>query len=210
MSDQFISDQPKDQSEVAVTPTEDKDLDAAIDSSLNTLPLELKEKELIAKIVEAPTRDELQKQFDLFNMNQSKKNALRVVKLNSLLDKVEDQAIARFEKRPDQISNRELLEYINVISGQIDRAQKHFDAVTLAPAKTVAAQKTDVTINVGTNLNRDSKERVMDAISALLKQVRNATETSASATSENLEAPIEVDFEDKTESNASDENENKE
>lgn len=162
--------------------------------------LDLAEQALVAKIIEAPDRDELQKQFDLFNINQSKKNALRIVKLNSLLDKVEDQAIERFQKRPDQVSNKELLEYMNVISGQIDRAQKHVDSISVMPAIAVTAQKTDVTINVGSDLDRDSKERVMDAISALLKQVKNAATTSDS-TPTNL---IEADFEDNTESSDTD------
>ena len=167
-------------------PVEQAKLDKAIDS----IPLDIAEKDIIAKIIEAPTRSELQQQFDAFNINQSKKNALRIVKLNSLLGKVEDQAIARFEKRPDQVSNKELLEYINVISGQIDRAQKNVDTLSAAPTINVAAQKTDVTINVGNDLSRDSKERVMDAISALLKQIKAATDTQNDQ--------IEVEFEDKT------------
>lgn len=169
----------------------------SIDSNeISIVQLDTTEQELVTKIIQAPTRDELQKQFDLFNMNQSKKNALRIVKLNGLLDKVEDQAIERFQKRPDQISNKELLEFMNVISGQIDRAQKHVDALSAAPAIAITAQKTDVTINVGDNLDRDSKERVMDAISSLLKQVKNSAIIS--------EPPvdsipmIEADFEDKT------------
>lgn len=175
-----------DQNSETNLPVEQAKLDKAIDS----IPLDVAEKEIIAKIIEAPTRSELQQQFDAFNINQSKKNALRIVKLNSLLGKVEDQAIARFEKRPDQISNKELLEYINVISGQIDRAQKNVDTLSAAPMISVAAQKTDVTINVGNDLSRDSKERVMDAISALLKQVKAATDAQNDQ--------IEVEFEDKT------------
>lgn len=178
-----------------IIPAETTSLSAADPKSLD-----LAEQALVAKIIEAPDRDELQKQFDLFNINQSKKNALRIVKLNSLLDKVEDQAIERFQKRPDQVSNKELLEYMNVISGQIDRAQKHVDSISVMPAIAVTAQKTDVTINVGSDLDRDSKERVMDAISALLKQVKNAATTSES-TPTNF---IEADFEDNTESSDTD------
>lgn len=182
---EIMSDIAATDSSTAVVPIED----ASVDQVIDTIPLDRAEKDIIAKIIEAPTRSELQQQFDAFNINQSKKNALRIVKLNSLLGKVEDQAIARFEKRPDQISNKELLEYINVISGQIDRAQKNVDTLSAAPTINVAAQKTDVTINVGNDLSRDSKERVMDAISALLKQVKSATETPE---------PVEVEYEDKT------------
>lgn len=149
--------------------------------------LALTEQDILAKILDAPSRDELQKQFELFNINQSKKNALRIVKLNELLANVEDQAIERFKKRPDQVSNKELLEYMNVISGQIDRAQKHIDSISTAPPISLTANKTDVTINVGPDLDSDSKTRVMDAVAMLLSQVKAAA------------AQHEVtDFEDKT------------
>jgi len=127
--------------EASSTLSEDKELDAAIDMSLAVLPLETAEQNLMLKIIEAPTKEELQEQLDLFNINQSKQNAVRIVKLNNLLNKVEDQAIERFEKRPDQVSNRELLEYMSIVSNQIDRAQKSIDAVQNTPAITINNQK---------------------------------------------------------------------
>lgn len=172
------------------------DLNTAIDQSLLALPLEEAEQQLIAKIIEAPTREDLQHQFDLFNMNQSKKNALRIIKLNNLLSKVEDQAIERFEKRPDQVSHKELLEYMNVVSGQIDRAHKQVDTLSATPAIHMLAQKNEVNINVGgQELDRDSKERVMDAISALLKQVQKATSQPVDV----IEVTEAVDISDATE-----------
>jgi len=158
--------------EASSTLSEDKELDAAIDMSLAVLPLETAEQNLMLKIIEAPTKEELQEQLDLFNINQSKQNAVRIVKLNNLLNKVEDQAIERFEKRPDQVSNRELLEYMSIVSNQIDRAQKSIDAVQNTPAITINNQKNEVNINMGPQLDRDSKEKVMDVITALLKQVQ--------------------------------------
>lgn len=181
------------------------DLNTAIDKSLLSLPLEAAEQQLIAKIIDAPTKEDLQHQFDLFNMNQSKKNALRIIKLNNLLSKVEDQAIERFEKRPDQVSHKELLEYMNVVSGQIDRAHKQVDSLNMAPPIQVLSQKNEVNINMGGGeLDRDGKERVMDAISKLLQQVQKATaESSTVAVNADMtssDAAYEVkDFEDKTE-----------
>ena len=103
---------------------------------------------------------------------------MRIVKLSNLLNKVEDQAIERFERRPDQVSNKELLEYMNVVSNQIDRAQKSIDAVKDAPAITINNQKNELNINVGPQLDRDSKEKVMDVISLLLKQVQKTPTTT--------------------------------
>lgn len=176
------------------------DLNTAIDKSLLSLPLEVAEQQLIAKIIEAPTKEDLQHQFDLFNMNQSKKNALRIIKLNNLLSKVEDQAIERFEKRPDQVSHKELLEYMNVVSSQIDRAHKQVDTLNTTPPIQVLTQKNEVNINMGSpELDRDSKERVMDAISKLLQQVQTATAKVADVTPDTpiLAEAIEItDFED--------------
>ena len=162
-----VKEEPKNEIQVA-----DNELDEAIDEKLLSLPLNKEERNLINSIIEAPTKEELQKQFDLFNVNQSKKDALRIIKLNNLLGKVEDQAIERFTKRPDQASNKDLLEYMTVVSNQIDRAQKSINSLDMSPSIHVSNQKNEVNINVGGNLDRDSKEKVMDAIGSLLKQIK--------------------------------------
>lgn len=152
---------------------EENELNEVIDSSISTLPLETTEKQLLEKIIDAPDKASLEKELELFNINQTKKNALRIIKLENLLDKVEDQAIERFQKRPDQVSNKELLDYMNVVSNQIDRAQRSVDNITATPAITVNNKTNTVNVNMGgPELDRDSKERVMDAISNLLKQVK--------------------------------------
>lgn len=56
---------------------EEAELDEAIDFSLSALPLEATEQKLMSKIIEAPTRAELQTQLELFNINQSKKKRFK-------------------------------------------------------------------------------------------------------------------------------------
>ena len=172
---------------------EDEELNEAIDDSMALLRLDEQEEQIVNKIIKAPTQKDLQEQFDLFNINQSKKNALRIIKLNSLLDKVEDQAIERFEKRPDQVSNKELLDYMQVVASQIDRSQKVIDTLKDKPMIKVNNQKNEVNINIGTELNRDSKERVMDAIQVLLKQLNKEQPAEQDV--------IEADFSSKEEKN---------
>lgn len=157
--------------------SEESTEDSSLDETLALVPLNKQQRQIVQDIVNAPTQEELQAQFDLFNINQSKKNALRIIKLNSLLDRVEDQAIRRFETRPDQISNKELLEYMQVVAGQIDRSQKFIETIKDKPMIRVNNQHNEVNINIGTELNRDSKERVIDAIQALLKQLDSDTPT---------------------------------
>lgn len=184
----------------------EEELNQAIDESMALLPLDQQEEKIVNEIIKAPSQKELQEQFDLFNINQSKKNALRIIKLNSLLDKVEDQAIERFEKKPDQVSNKELLEYMTVVAGQIDRSQKYIDTLKDKPMIRVN-QKNDVTINIGTELNKDSKERVMDAIQGLLKQLNNSNADNnvidADFSTDKEKTVYNIDTEDDSDSNES-------
>ena len=132
------------------------------------------EQQVVKDIIAAPNKEELEKQFQLFNMNQVKKNALRIIKLNDLLTKVEDQALERFEKRPDQVSNKELLDYMNAVSNQIEKAQ-NFSKETLSTEVggiKIKQEKTEVNINVAPVLNRNEKDRVVDVISVLLNQMK--------------------------------------
>lgn len=149
----------------------EEELDNAIDNSIANLPLDKQQEQIVQSIILAPTQKELQEQFNLFNITQSKKNALRIIKLNNLLDKVEDQAIERFESRPNQVSNKELLEYMQVVSNQIDRSQKYIDSLKATNMINVKNQKNEVNINIGSELSSDSKEKVLDAINSLLKQL---------------------------------------
>ena len=52
---------------------------------------------------------------DLFNWHMSKKNVLRIQKLNNLYDSITDQMIERVDKRADQFSNSDLLDYVKTI-----------------------------------------------------------------------------------------------
>lgn len=192
--------------EVKLIDTEEE-LNEAIDNSIALLPLDKQEEKIVQEIIKAPSQQELQAQFDAFNMNQSKKNALRIIKLNSLLDKVEDQAIERFEKKPDQVSNKELLEYMTVVAGQIDRSQKYIDTLKDRPMIKVTDKSQNVNINIGTELNRDSKERVMDAIQGLLKQLSkdepNNDVIDADFSTNEEKTVYNIDTEDDSDSNES-------
>ena len=87
---------------------------------------------------------------------------------------------------------------MNVVSNQIDRAQKSVDAVKDAPAITINNQKNELNINVGPQLDRDSKEKVMDVISLLLKQIQKTpTTTNIDAVVDNSEDNI-IDLSEET------------
>lgn len=157
------------------------------------------QEEVIKDLIAANTRDELKKQIDLFDVNQAKKNAARIIKLEQLRGKVEDQMMDRFNKRPDQMSNRELLDFLTTISSQIDSSQKVVDSIeTKDLAKQVALSSdsstptTQYNINLGTDINKDSKDNVVDAIKDILSLLQSAAVETPDV--ENLEEPEEVEI----------------
>lgn len=161
----------------------------SVPASLDADIIQKNEENIVKDIIAADNHQELEKQFGLFNDNQVKKNALRIIKLNNLLNKVEDQALERFEKRPDQISNKELIDYMNAVSNQIEKAQ-NFNKETLnadVGGIKIKQEKTEVNINVAPTLSKDGKDKVVDVISQLLKQMQQPN------TSNNAEDIIEVE-----------------
>lgn len=184
---------------------------ALIDEKKTEIDLKQNEKEIISNIINAETKDELQKQFDLFNLTQSKKNAVRITKITDLMSDVEDEIYRRFHKRPDQISNKELLEFLQVLSSQVDRSQRNVDSLENKDlikkmADGVSKPNTDVTINLGTNLDKDTKDNAMLAVKEILGMIQNSGSIEnivpVEETKDNTEFTIieEDDFTDKSDS----------
>lgn len=162
-----------DDKETAAQEDTNKAIDAVMDQAEQQGIVE-PAPDLVSQIIKAPDTRSLQQCLDIFNLNQSKKNALRVLKLNALLDAVEDQAIERFQKRPDQVSNKDLLEYMQVVSNQIEKSQNAAEQLGTKPAIQINQQKNEVNVHIGgPNLDRDSKDRVIEAVQALLQQAKN-------------------------------------
>lgn len=135
---------------------------------VNLIPLDESNTKLAQEIINEQDLDKVKDLTHMFNLNQAKKNVLRVIKLNSLLDKVSDQMLERFTTQPGAFSNSDLLNYMQVTQSAIDRAQKALNLVDETPAIQINQQVNN--INVGDGLDRDSRERIKDAVNAILKK----------------------------------------
>lgn len=134
---------------------------------LDLRPLDNQTKQIAQEILDEQDIEKVKDLTNLFNLNAQKRNVMRVIKMNDLLDKVTDQVIERFEKRPDNFSNEDLIKYMQVTENAIDRANKHLNLVEETPAINLM-QNNQVNINIDTGLDRDGRERVMDAVKAIL------------------------------------------
>lgn len=136
---------------------------------LDLQPLDNQTKQIAQEILDEQDIERVKDLTNLFNLNAQKRNVMRVIKMNELLDKVTDQVVERFEKRPDNFSNEDLIKYMQVTENAIDRANKNLNLVEETPAIQYL-QQNNVNITIDNGLDRDARERVMDAVKAFLVQ----------------------------------------
>lgn len=145
-----------------------------VDSEGNKLTFQEKNDILVDQIINEDNVERTKEMINLFNVNMAKKNVARVHKLNSLLDKVNDQAIDRFTRRPEDVSNKELLDYMSVVQTQIEKSSNMVKSISEAQPIQFN-QQNNVTVNVnndGKSLNRESRERILNAIKSIVKEAQ--------------------------------------
>jgi hypothetical protein len=137
--------------------------------------------ELINQII---AENDLEKSKDLtylFNVNQNKKTLIRINKLSDLMDTMTQQALVRFTNRPDEISNKELMDGLKTIQDLIERGQKQAAGVQEQPAPFIQINQQTNSVNVGSDaktLNRDSRERVKNVVMDLIKGITGGPGTT--------------------------------
>lgn len=134
--------------------------------SLDLTPLDTRTREIAQRILEEQDVDKVKDLTTLFNLNTQKRNVMRVIKMNELLDQVTDKVMERFEKTPDNFSNDDLIKYMQVTETAIDRANKQLNLVDETPAIHLQ-QNNQVNVNIVDSLDRESRERVLDALRSM-------------------------------------------
>lgn len=143
-----------------------------IEKSLDLTPLDIKTRDIAQKILDEEDVDAVKDLTNLFNLNAQKRNVMRVIKMNDLLDKVTDQVIQRFEKTPANFSNEDLIKYMQVTENAIDRANKNLNLVEETPPIQLM-QNNQVNINIDNGLDRESREKVLSIVEAILNETNN-------------------------------------
>lgn len=124
---------------------------------------------IASAILQSDGLDEVKSLTHLFNLNQNKKNVIRILKLNGLLDNVTEELVNRVENFPNAFSNEELLKTIQVIQTSIDKSNTNLNLIDESPAIKVV-QNNQVNVNIIDTLDRDSRERIYDALQGFLSK----------------------------------------
>lgn len=127
-----------------------------------------KTNQLVDQLIKEDDPNKTKEMINLFNINIAKKNTLRVIKANEVLDKVNDEVYKRISERPDGITDKDLISYMNAAQLQIDKSLDKINSVGEIPVIQVN-QDNSVNINVGESLSKDSRDRVLKVVQELLK-----------------------------------------
>ena len=157
--------------------------------------------ESLALINQIIAESDIEKTKDLthlFNINQNKKTMIRIDKLSGLQDHLVDQFARRIAERPDEISNKELMDGIRIVQDIIERGQKQVEGVAQTPLIQFNQQNNSVNLgDSSTQLSKESRDRVKNAVLSLLsglsKPLPNETVDTSIEISESEEVGDETD-----------------
>lgn len=138
-------------------------------------PLDQKLTGLVENIMVEEDPNRTKDLVELFNWNMSKKNVVRLQKLNNLYDSITDQMVERVDKRADQFSNSDLLDYVKTIQGAIDINTKNLCTVQ-EPPLIVHQNNTQINVNVAESFDSEAKARILAAVQATLQQAARPVE----------------------------------
>lgn len=146
-----------------------------------TVDLSAERKGILDRVGKASTPKELSDLTYLFNVSLTKSEMARAGRQSDLLDKVLDVAAGRIEGKPDALTDKDLLGYMGAFQSGLDRSREVFGKdVQASPTILVNHSEVNVSVDKG-GLDRDSRERVMDAVKGILAQLCGAKPSGADA-----------------------------
>lgn len=119
-----------------------------------------------------------------FNWNMAKKNALRILKLSGLLDSITDQMVERFNKRPGEFSNRDLLDYLQAVQNTLEKSTKALSQVDEAP-HIMVQNNTQVNISAVDKFDQESRDRIANALKTVITSIKNTDVIEGESTDAN-------------------------
>ena len=144
---------------------------------INTADLNKESLEIINQIIAAEDADKTKDLTYLFNVNQNKKTMVRLDKLSALQDQLVAQLSKRVVERSDEVTTQEIMNALKIIQDIMDRGTKQITAEPEKPLIQINQQTNNIGGN-STGLSRDSRRKVEDVVSSLLRDIANNSNDS--------------------------------
>lgn len=144
------------------------------EKSTNAISLRSPAEDILSGLEKAETVDEMKEFTRLFHLSLAKKEAARALTQSELVDELLKQAGDRIRLRPDEMTHKDLLDYLNAFQSAVDKSTKGLDAqLADTPPLTLNQTNQEININIGGGktmaISDDSRLRILDVINALTK-----------------------------------------
>ena len=143
-----------------------------IESKSDELSISSSPNEIVAKLDDVNSVDEFKNVANLFSLSIMKKSMSRASAQSDLLDEILDRVKDRVTNHHDEMSNKDLIDYMNAMQNGLDYSKKTMAGIDETPPITINSTHNDVRIGVDTGLDRSSRERVIDAVKKLLTDAK--------------------------------------
>ena len=132
------------------------------------LSAQQEEDKLINSIIEETDAEKLKDLTHLFNVYQTKRQALRMGALNDVQDALASQMLERLTRYPDNFSNGDIASWMKIVQGVIDSSRTSMEQIDSIPTITYQ-QNNNLNVTIGSELSRESRERALEAVKMLLQ-----------------------------------------
>lgn len=132
------------------------------------LSAQKEEDKLINSIIEETDAEKLKDLTHLFNVYQTKRQALRMGALNDVQDALASQMLERLTRYPDNFSNGDIASWMKIVQGVIDSSRTSMEQIDNIPTITYQ-QNNNLNVTIGSELSRESRERALEAVKLLLQ-----------------------------------------
>jgi len=139
-------------------------------------PISLKSSsdEILDRISKAESVEELKELTRLFHLSLAKKEASRALTQSELVDLLLEQAKERITKRADELSHKDVLDYITAFQNSLDKSSKSLDSkIVEAQPLTLNQTNQEININIDSGksiaIDEESRARILDVINAITK-----------------------------------------
>lgn len=153
---------------VELSNNDSNDKSQILDLEHSTEILNTEQESIIDKAIKK--NDDIEEVLKLFQINQAKKNLLRIAKYDNLIDKIGDEALNRISENPYDFSNNDLINYMKVTQDTINKSQETINNLQKQPLIQVNQQNNNIKIDPNSldNLPKESREAIITTIDLIL------------------------------------------
>ncbi len=160
---------------------ENKETALAVDP-VNVKALDKESVKLINELIAENDMDKVKDLTYLFNVNQNKKTLARNNKLNELMDSLTGEAMSRVNNRPDEITSTELFNMMKITQELMEKGQKQASGITDTAPLIQINQQTNTVNAEGKSFTKESRNKIQNAVSDILKTFGVNPQASAEET----------------------------